>query len=97
MTERHELFDELEAFDNLWHKTYHNLEEAVLDASKQTPYIIDMWAHYVTTEHRDVDGVPDVKRAIEAAQKAEEDSPEFQRAAAILSNPPDDKKWFFDE
>lgn len=95
--DRHELFEELEAFDPKWQETYHNLEEAVLSAASETPYVIDLWAHYVSTTERSVDGVPDVKAYIEACQKAEAESPEFQRATARAFTSPDDSKWFFHE
>ena len=78
--ERHELFEELEAFDPLWYKVYHNLEEAVYACGVETPYIIGIYHDYLSRTQRPVDGVPDIKRYIEECQKAEEESPFFQRA-----------------
>lgn len=86
MSERHELFDELEAFDPNWQRTYRTMEQAVEAARKVTPYIQKMMVDFIhnTPEGRRyitaIKSVPDIKGAIEAAQKAEEESPFFQRA-----------------
>jgi hypothetical protein len=84
MSDRHELFDELEAFDPDWQTNYRNLEQAVLACSNDTPYVIDLWSHFVSTEERSVDGVPDILSYIEECQKAEEESPFFQKAMGTL-------------
>jgi len=99
MSDRHELFEELEAFHPLWFKVYHNLEEAVEAASIETPYIIDLWEDYLLTTERIVDGVPDIKKYIEECQEAEQNAPEFQRAVSTIRyvNRIDDNKFYFSE
>ena len=58
--ERHELFEELEAFHPTWHKVYHNLQEAVQEASFTTPYVLELYKDFLATQVRSVDGVPDI-------------------------------------
>lgn len=84
MFEEHELFEELDAFDPLWQETYHCLADAVEAASEGTPYIISIYEEYLSEHVRSVDGVPDVLRAIQEAQKAEEESPAFQASLRSL-------------
>lgn len=80
MSERHELFEELDAFDPYWQKNYRTLAQAVVAASAITPYIRDLYTDYANSSVRSVDGVPDILGYIEDCKKAEEESPFFQRA-----------------
>lgn len=77
--EQHPLFEELEAFDPLWHMNYHSLREAVADADVGYCRILPLYADYLETEEgqkylRDVASVRDYKREAEALRKAEEES-----------------------
>jgi hypothetical protein len=79
MSDRHELFDELEAFDPIWFKVFHNIKEAVDAASVETPYISNIYRNFLLTPSgqkysTEISNVPDVKRAVEAMQRAEEES-----------------------
>lgn len=73
MSERHELFDELDAFQPAWQKVFHSLEDAVHNAADQTPYILELYLDYIS-EPRSVDGVPDVKKYFEECQKLDAES-----------------------
>lgn len=78
---RHELFEELDAFDPNWKNKYPDLRTAVRAAEAETPYIGTMFVQYVMEHDRSsIENVPDVKGYIEECQKAEEQSPYFQRA-----------------
>ena len=90
--ERHELFDELEAFDPNWQANYPNLFQAVDAAVAAAGYVRQIYLDFISSEAglnylANYKDVPDYKGAIEAAQKAEEDSPEFQRAMSKMGVP----------
>jgi hypothetical protein len=90
MSERHELFDELEAFDPKFQENYRTLWLAVHAASKDTPYVRDLYDDYARQFSRAaIENVPDILSAIESARKAEEDSPEFQSAFRKLNSQAD--------
>ena len=84
-----QIFEELEAFDPSWKDRYHRLIDAVVAASAQTPYIMEMYTEFLQTpegnQYLSQTDVPDVKKYIEDCQKAEEESPFFQRAMRRLS------------
>ena len=82
---RHPLFEELDAFDPNWQNKYPNLRTAVKAAAEETPYIETMLLQYTLENPRhDIDDVPDMKGYIEECQKAEEESPYFQRARRTM-------------
>ena len=88
--ERHELFDELDAFDPHWQRNYPNLFQAVDAAVAAAGYVRDIYLDFISSEAglnylANYEDVPDVKGAIEAAQKAEEESPFFQKAVRSLN------------
>ena len=85
MHERHELFDELDAFDPYWQRNYPNLFQAVDAAVAAAGYVRQIYLDFISSEAglnylANYEDVPDVKGAVEAAQKAEQESPYFQRA-----------------
>lgn len=79
MDERHELFDELDAFNPLWFKVYHTIPEAVADCATQTAYVEDMYIDWKQTPEgvayiENIGNVFDYQGAIEAEQQAEAES-----------------------
>jgi hypothetical protein len=83
MSERHELFEELEAFDPKFQENYRTLHLAVAAASLDTPYVKELYTDYARTFDRSgIDDVFDTQGAIESAQRAEAESPAFQEAYA---------------
>lgn len=91
MSDRHEIFEELEAFDPCWVSRFDTIKDAAIAASEVTPYVMNIYLDYLQTpegkRYQDyILSAPDIRGAIRAAQKAEQDSPEFQTAMARMNS-----------
>ncbi len=79
MSHYHEIFEELEAFDPLWHMNYHSMSEAIEAAAHGAPYVIELYEDYLSTPEglkylENIASTRDYLAEFRAAQRAEEES-----------------------